>query len=212
MPHLPEGGVIINTTSVTAYRGSANLVDYAATKGAIVAFTRSSAMQLVEKKIRVNTVPAGTHLDAAHSLHLRGQQGFQVRLGRSARSRGRASQSAPPTFFSPRKTRRISLARCCTLTAARSSTADARSTAVIKSHWSPLEQPLARCTRITAPSAAKSRGSGRTVVWHNTCYLPSGLACRSGGDRAVLVSGQGVCHVPNCRPAVSSRIDWLPAD
>jgi NAD(P)-dependent dehydrogenase (short-subunit alcohol dehydrogenase family) len=59
VPHLPEGGVIINTTSVTAYRGSPHLVDYAATKGAIVAFTRSLAMQLVEKKIRVNAVAPG---------------------------------------------------------------------------------------------------------------------------------------------------------
>jgi NAD(P)-dependent dehydrogenase (short-subunit alcohol dehydrogenase family) len=59
VPHLPEGGVIINTTSVTAYRGSAALLDYSATKGAIVTFTRSLAMQLVEKNIRVNGVAPG---------------------------------------------------------------------------------------------------------------------------------------------------------
>jgi len=59
LPHLPAGSSIINTTSVTAYRGSPQLVDYAATKGAIVAFTRSLAMQLVEKKIRVNAVAPG---------------------------------------------------------------------------------------------------------------------------------------------------------
>jgi NAD(P)-dependent dehydrogenase (short-subunit alcohol dehydrogenase family) len=59
LDHLPEGGSIINTTSVTAYRGSPHLVDYASTKGAIVAFTRSLAMQLVEKKIRVNAVAPG---------------------------------------------------------------------------------------------------------------------------------------------------------
>ena len=59
LPHLKEGAAIINTTSVTAYRGSAQLLDYAATKGAIVAFTRSLAMQLVEKKIRVNGVAPG---------------------------------------------------------------------------------------------------------------------------------------------------------
>ena len=57
--HLPRGGTIINTTSVTAYRGSPALVDYAATKGAIVAFTRSLAMQLVERGIRVNAVAPG---------------------------------------------------------------------------------------------------------------------------------------------------------
>jgi NAD(P)-dependent dehydrogenase (short-subunit alcohol dehydrogenase family) len=59
LPHLRKGAAIINTTSVTAYRGSAGLVDYAATKGAIVAFTRSLAMQLVERGIRVNGVAPG---------------------------------------------------------------------------------------------------------------------------------------------------------
>lgn len=59
LPHLKEGSAIVNTTSVTAYRGSAKLLDYAATKGAIVSFTRSLAHSLVEKKIRVNAVAPG---------------------------------------------------------------------------------------------------------------------------------------------------------
>lgn len=59
LPHLKEGARIINTTSVTAYRGSPELLDYSATKGAIVTFTRSLAMQLVEQKIRVNGVAPG---------------------------------------------------------------------------------------------------------------------------------------------------------
>lgn len=50
---------IVNTTSVTAYRGSPALLDYSATKGAIVSFTRSLASQLVKKKIRVNAVAPG---------------------------------------------------------------------------------------------------------------------------------------------------------
>jgi NAD(P)-dependent dehydrogenase (short-subunit alcohol dehydrogenase family) len=57
--HLDTGATIINTTSVTAYRGSDHLLDYAATKGAIVAFTRSLAKALAPKKIRVNGVAPG---------------------------------------------------------------------------------------------------------------------------------------------------------
>jgi NAD(P)-dependent dehydrogenase (short-subunit alcohol dehydrogenase family) len=59
LPHLKPGSVIINTTSVTAYRGSSHLLDYAATKGAIVAFTRSLSKALVERGIRVNGVAPG---------------------------------------------------------------------------------------------------------------------------------------------------------
>jgi NAD(P)-dependent dehydrogenase (short-subunit alcohol dehydrogenase family) len=51
--------VIINTASVTAYKGSGHLLDYSSTKGAIVAFTRSLSEALVEKKIRVNAVAPG---------------------------------------------------------------------------------------------------------------------------------------------------------
>jgi NAD(P)-dependent dehydrogenase (short-subunit alcohol dehydrogenase family) len=59
LPHLGEGSAIINTTSVTAYRGSESLLDYASTKGAIVAFTRSLALNLAERGIRVNGVAPG---------------------------------------------------------------------------------------------------------------------------------------------------------
>jgi NAD(P)-dependent dehydrogenase (short-subunit alcohol dehydrogenase family) len=59
LPHLKSGAAIINTTSVTAYRGSPELLDYSATKGAIVAFTRSLAKKLVDKGIRVNGVAPG---------------------------------------------------------------------------------------------------------------------------------------------------------
>lgn len=57
--HMPAGSAIINTSSVTAYRGSAKLIDYAATKGAIVSFTRSLSANLMEKQIRVNAVAPG---------------------------------------------------------------------------------------------------------------------------------------------------------
>ena len=59
LPFLKEGSCIINTASVTAYRGSAELIDYASTKGAIVAFTRSLATNLLERGIRVNGVAPG---------------------------------------------------------------------------------------------------------------------------------------------------------
>jgi NAD(P)-dependent dehydrogenase (short-subunit alcohol dehydrogenase family) len=59
LPHMVAGNVIINSTSVTAYRGSKDLIDYSATKGAIVAFTRSLALNLVDRKIRVNGVAPG---------------------------------------------------------------------------------------------------------------------------------------------------------
>ena len=59
LPHLKKGAVIINTASVTAYRGSAGLIDYSATKGAVVSFTRSLALSLVSKGIRVNAVAPG---------------------------------------------------------------------------------------------------------------------------------------------------------
>src|SRR6476469_401604 len=59
LPLMKKGAAIINTTSVTAYRGSASLIDYASTKGAIVSFTRSLSANLVEKGIRVNAVAPG---------------------------------------------------------------------------------------------------------------------------------------------------------
>lgn len=59
LPHLSEGDTIINTTSVTSFRGSEHLIDYASTKGAITSFTRSLSQNLTEKKIRVNGVAPG---------------------------------------------------------------------------------------------------------------------------------------------------------
>jgi NAD(P)-dependent dehydrogenase (short-subunit alcohol dehydrogenase family) len=59
LPHMGKDGCIVNTTSVTAYRGSEHLLDYSATKGAIVAFTRSLSQSLVDRQIRVNGVAPG---------------------------------------------------------------------------------------------------------------------------------------------------------
>jgi NAD(P)-dependent dehydrogenase (short-subunit alcohol dehydrogenase family) len=59
LKHLKQGSAIVNTTSVTAYKGNPQLLDYSSTKGAIVAFTRSLSKSLVEKGIRVNGVAPG---------------------------------------------------------------------------------------------------------------------------------------------------------
>jgi len=59
LKHLSKGDSIINTASVTAYRGSFHLIDYSSTKGAIVSFTRSASAMLAEKGIRVNAVAPG---------------------------------------------------------------------------------------------------------------------------------------------------------
>ena len=59
LKHLPKGGVIVNTGSITGLEGSKDLVDYSATKGAIHAFTKSLAQSLVEREIRVNCVSPG---------------------------------------------------------------------------------------------------------------------------------------------------------
>jgi NAD(P)-dependent dehydrogenase (short-subunit alcohol dehydrogenase family) len=59
LPHLGKGSAIVNTASITAYRGHPTLVDYASTKGAIVTFTRALSGQLADKGIRVNAVAPG---------------------------------------------------------------------------------------------------------------------------------------------------------
>lgn len=59
LPHLQKGSSIVNTASITAYEGHEQLIDYSATKGAIVSFTRSLAKSLAPQEIRVNAVAPG---------------------------------------------------------------------------------------------------------------------------------------------------------
>ena len=59
LPHMKPGSAVINTGSITGLEGEKTLLDYAATKGAIHAFTKSLAQQLVEKQIRVNAIAPG---------------------------------------------------------------------------------------------------------------------------------------------------------
>lgn len=99
LPHLGRGSAIVNSTSVTAYRGSPHLIDYASTKGAIVSFTRSLALALADRGIRVNGVAPGpiwtplipASFDADHVATF----GGKVPLGRP----GQPDEVAPCYIF-----------------------------------------------------------------------------------------------------------------
>jgi len=88
LAHLERGASIVNSASVTAYRGSDHLVDYSASKGAIVSFTRSLAKQLAERGIRVNAVAPGPVwtplIPATFPADAVAEFGTQVPLGRAA--------------------------------------------------------------------------------------------------------------------------------
>lgn len=99
LKHMGKGAAIINCCSVTAYRGSPHLVDYAATKGALVSFTRSLAGQLADKGIRVNGVAPGPIwtplIPASFDAKSVGQFGQKVPLGRP----GQPDEVAPCFVF-----------------------------------------------------------------------------------------------------------------
>jgi NAD(P)-dependent dehydrogenase (short-subunit alcohol dehydrogenase family) len=88
LPHLKAGSAIINTGSIAGIRGSERLLDYSATKGAILAFTRSLAQQLVERRIRVNCVAPGPVWTPLNPSDLPGEHaarfGEQTPMGRPA--------------------------------------------------------------------------------------------------------------------------------
>ncbi len=100
LPLIPEGGVIINTTSVTAYQGNAQLIDYAATKAAIVGFTRSLAKAVLPRGIRVNAVAPGPNLDPADPGELSGRAGSPARREHSDGPAGTAGRGGPELHFS----------------------------------------------------------------------------------------------------------------
>ncbi|MFC4410399.1 SDR family oxidoreductase [Chungangia koreensis] len=99
LPYLKDGDSIVNTSSVTAFRGSAHLVDYSATKGAITAFTRSLSQQLIKKGIRVNAVAPGPIwtplIPATFGAEEVEQHGEDTPIGR----RGQPAELAPAYVF-----------------------------------------------------------------------------------------------------------------
>ena len=100
LAHMSAGGAIINTTSITAYKGSAGLVDYASTKGAILAFTRSLSQQLWEQRqIRVNAVAPGPIwtplIPASFDDEATAQHGAAAGMGRA----GQPDECAPSYIF-----------------------------------------------------------------------------------------------------------------
>jgi NAD(P)-dependent dehydrogenase (short-subunit alcohol dehydrogenase family) len=99
LPHLKPGARIINTTSVTAYRGSSHLLDYSATKGAILAFTRSLSQQLAQRGIHVNAVAPGPIwtplIPASFPAEHVAQFGKDTTLGRA----GQPDEVAPSYVF-----------------------------------------------------------------------------------------------------------------
>ena len=100
IPHMPEGASIINTTSIQSYQPSPGLLDYASTKGAITAFTKSLAKMLTGKGIRVNAVAPGPIWTPLQPSHGQPQEklekfGSNVPLGRP----GQPAEVAPAYVF-----------------------------------------------------------------------------------------------------------------
>ena len=119
LPHLHEGSAIVNTTSVTAYKGSPQLLDYSATKGAIVAFTRSLSQGLIKQGIRVNGVAPGPIWTPLIPSTF--PEDKVATFGKDTPMSGPASRRRSPTATcsSPRTTPRTWPGRSCTRTAAR---------------------------------------------------------------------------------------------
>lgn len=94
LPHLKRGSSIINTSSVTARKGSLGMVDYSSTKGAIDTFTRSLALQIKQKGIRVNAVGVGPVYTPLQPASRSGESMEDWGIGDSALLHGRPGQPA----------------------------------------------------------------------------------------------------------------------
>lgn len=99
LPHMKEGSAIINTSSVTAYKGHKTLIDYSSTKGAIATFTRSLALSLSTRQIRVNAVAPGPIwtplIPSSSSAEEVGKFGSNTNMGRP----GQPVELAPTYVF-----------------------------------------------------------------------------------------------------------------
>lgn len=97
--YMNEGSAVVNTASITAYKGKAELIDYSATKGAIVAFTRSLSLRLVKRGIRVNAVAPGPVWTPLIPASFSGEEvetfGLDTPMGRA----GQPSEIAPCYLF-----------------------------------------------------------------------------------------------------------------
>lgn len=99
LPYMKQGDCIINSSSVTAYRGSAGLIDYAATKGAIVSFTRSLSANLVDRGIRVNGVAPGPIWTPLIPASFKGKKAAQHGSDSPMKRAGEPFEIAPSYLF-----------------------------------------------------------------------------------------------------------------
>lgn len=99
LAHMKEGDCIVNTSSVTAYNGSPGLIDYSATKGAITSFTRSLALNLATKGIRVNAVAPGPIWTPLIPATFDEQKVAQHGADTPVKRRGQPAENAPAYVF-----------------------------------------------------------------------------------------------------------------
>lgn len=99
LAHMQKGDTIINTSSVTAYNGSPGLIDYSATKGAITTFTRSLALNLADKGIRVNAVAPGPIWTPLIPATFDAKQVEQHGADTPVKRRGQPAENAPAYVF-----------------------------------------------------------------------------------------------------------------
>lgn len=99
VPHLHEGDSIINTTSVTAYQGRADLLEYSSTKGAIMTFTRALSSNLIEKGIRVNGVAPGPIWTPLNPASVSAKEVAQFGQDVPMKRPGQPSEVAPTYVF-----------------------------------------------------------------------------------------------------------------